>query len=241
MALMLIASPGQGSEGNAYKAPTLSQASMKRPMVRFFYRPVLRSPFVISCLPGVGGVGEQVARYLSRALGSSLFAELISPSLPDYVIVEEGICRLPKISFYAAEKTEPNLVIVLGDALPSHDDLAAYYELCEEVVRLAKELGAEAVVSVGGFLAPGRASKGVFVAFTSEELGEFFLRAGAHLMPPGRIVGPTGLISALAAEAGIKAACLLGEVAMPLEDKEAGREVLRVLMEALGLSSRPPS
>lgn len=214
---------------------------MKRSMVRFFYRPALRSPFVISCFPGVGGVGEQVARYLSRALESSLFAELISPSLPDYVIVERGICRLPKISFYAAEKTEPNLVIVIGDALPPHDDLTAYYEICEDVVKLAKELGAEAVVSVGGFLAPGRAAKGVFVAFTSEELGELFLRAGAHIMPPGRIVGPTGLISALAAEAGIKAACLLGKVAMPLEDKEAGQKVLRVLMEALGLSSRPPS
>ena len=210
-------------------------------MVRFFYRPVLRSPFVVSCLPGVGRVGEQVARYLSRALGGSLFAELISPSLPDYVIVEEGICRLPKISFYAAEKAEPNLVIVLGDALPPHDDMAAYYEICEDVVRLVKELGAEAMISVGGFLAPGRASKGVFVAFTSKELGELFLRAGAHIMPSGRIVGPTGLISALAAEAGIKAACLLGEVATPLEDREAGQKVLKVLMEALGLSSRLPS
>ena len=214
---------------------------MERTMIRFFHRPPLRSPFVITCFPGVGGVGEQVARYLSQALGGSLFAELVSPSLPDYVIVEEGICRLPKIRFYAIEKVRPNLVVVSGDALPAQDDFQAFYEVCEEVVKLAKELRAEAVVSVGGFIGPSVAPEDVFVAFTAEDLGDLFLRAGAKLMPPGRIVGPTGLISALAAMAGLKAACLLGGVGTPLEDRSAGHRVLRVLMEGLGLTSRPLS
>jgi len=226
--------------GNTYKGPTPRQASMERALVRQLFKPSLREPFLVSGLPGVGNVGENVASYLSQMLDAKLFAELISPRLPDYVIVEEGICRLPRYAFYAVEQVEPNLVILTGDAQPPQDDVEAYYEVCEEIVGFAKQLGVKAVVSVGGFAASSSPGQ-VFVASSSEELGKRFLEAGARPMPPGRIVGPVGLLPAMAAEAGIDGACLLGAVSSPVNDRDTSLRVLKVLMGALGLGIRPLS
>ena len=95
---------------------------MKKALVEFLYKPVLRSPVLVEGLPGVGSVGVNVARALIDGLDARPFARLISPLLPDFVIVEEGICRLPMYVFYAAESSEPNLIILTGDAQPAHDD-----------------------------------------------------------------------------------------------------------------------
>lgn len=214
---------------------------MERVMIRLLARPSLRSPLMVVGLPGVGGIGDYVTQFLASTLDAVFFAELISPMLPDYVIVENGLCRLPRLAFHAVQKVEPNLVLVSGDAYPPREDVKAYYELCEEVVRFAKRLGVRDVISVGGFLASTRTRKGVYVAYTSEDLGRRFLSAGARKMQSGRIVGPAGLIPAMAAEAGMRAACLLSAVSSPFEDREASLSVLKVLLAALGLGIRPLS
>ena len=206
----------------------------------FKSKPKLREPFLIACLPGMGGVGESVAKHLIQMLDAELFAEIISPKLPDYVIVKDGICRLPTYAFYATNKVKPNLVILTGDAQPHEEDVVGHYELSEEVVKLAKRLKVRAVIGVGGFMMPD-VSEGVFVAFSSEELGRRFLEAGAKLMPKGHIIGAAGLIPAMAAEAGMESTCLLSVVSSPLGDRDASARLLKVLLKGLGLSLRPAS
>ena len=213
---------------------------MEKAIVKFSSKPRLRSPVLISCLPGMGSVGENVAAYLIQMYDAQLFAELFSPWLPDYVIVEAGLCRLPRLAFHAINGTEPNIIVLTGDAQPPQDDYEAYYGLCESIVELARQMRVRAVVGVGGFLSPGEPRE-VFVACTSERLGKLFLDAGAKPMPPGRIVGPAGLLPALAADHGMEGASLLASVASPVNDREASFKTLRVLTKALGMGARPPA
>jgi len=213
---------------------------MKEAMIRFYARPKLDEPVLIGCFPGVGSIGENVANYIIEMFDGELFAELYSPRLPDYVIVEAGICRLPRYAFYAIDKVKPNLIVMLGDAQPLHDDYEAFYELCHDLVSLAKRMGVRAVVSVGGFLSPSLPRE-VYVAYTSEDLAKAFLEAGAKIMMPGHIIGGAGLMPAMAAEHGIEGASLLASVLEPVNDREASMKALRVLLKGLGISPLPAS
>jgi len=211
-------------------------------LVRFVAQPRLRAPYMIACPPGIGGVGESVARYLIQMLDAELFAELISPRLPDYVTVRDGICYLPTYSFYAVGDVEPGLIVVTGEAGPRQDDIVGHYELSEEVVKVARRLGVGAIISVGGVAMSGL-PEGVFVAYPprAEGLARRFLEAGAKLMPKTRIVGAAGLIPAMAAEANIDSVCLLSTVSSLVSDRDASLRLLKVLLKGLGLSLRPAS
>ena len=209
-------------------------------LVLISQRPRLKRPFLVACLPGMGGVGESVARYLIEMLDAEPFASIVSPRLPDYVVVRDGICYLPTYTFYAAGNIEPNIIILTGEAQPGSEDIVGHYELSGEVIKLAKRLSVRAIVGVGGFMMPN-VQEGVFVAFSSEEIGRRFLEAGAKLMPKGHIVGAAGLIPALAAEFGIDSACLLSVVSSPLGDRNASARLLKVLLRGLGLALKPAS
>ena len=211
---------------------------MEKTMMRSYSSPNLDEPFLIGCFPGVGSIGENVANYIIEMFDGELFAELYSPKLPDYVIVEGGICRLPRYAFYAVRNVRPSLIIMLGDAQPSHDDYEAYYELCEEIVKFAKRMNVRGVVGVSGFLAPSMPRE-VFVAYTSERMAKAFLSAGAKPMMSGHIIGGAGLMPAMAAEHGIESASLLASVLEPINDREASMKVLRVLLRGLGISPLP--
>jgi len=211
---------------------------MEKTVLKAYSRPELSEPFLIGCFPGIGSIGENVADYLIQMFDGELFAELYSPRLPDYVIVEAGICHLPRYSFYAIRRVSPNLIVMLGDAQPSHDDYEAFYELCEDIIIFAKRMDVRGVVSVGGFLAPSRPRE-VYVAYTSERLAKAFLEAGAKPMMPGHIVGGAGLMPAMAVEHGIEGASLLASVLEPVNDREAGMKLLRVLLKGLGISPLP--
>jgi len=217
-----------------YKGLLPKPVSMEKTLVEFLQKPALKEPYLIEGLPGIGNVGVNVARALIKALRAELVAYMISPFLPDYVVIEDGICRLPMYKFYAARGAGLDLIILTGDAQPPQEESTAHYELCEEVVALALRLGVKGVVGIGGFLVPG-SSDGVLVAYASEELGKKFMEAGAKPMPPTRIVGATGLIPALAAERGMESACLLGVCSSPVNDREASNRTLRVLVRGLGI------
>ena len=113
---------------------------MEKTLVEIVQKPSLKDPYLIEGLPGIGNVGVNVAKALIKALGAKLVAYMISPFLPDYVVVEDGICRLPTYRFYAARGAGLDLLILTGDAQPPQEESTAHYELCEEVVALALRL-----------------------------------------------------------------------------------------------------
>ncbi len=76
---------------------------MDKPYFRQIFKPVLENPILVQGLPGFGNVGKVAAYLLIKFCGAKSFAELYSPSFPDYVSVNSsGICRLPRYEFYVA-------------------------------------------------------------------------------------------------------------------------------------------
>ena len=185
-------------------------------------------------LPGFGNVGKIAAHLLIKFCGAKPFAELYSPSFPDYVSVNSsGICRLPRYEFYAAPMEKNDFIIMTGDTQPSFDDVVAHYSLCGEILDFVERKGCSLIITIGG--APITEEKTqVYVAATSPRLALEFMEKGAVIYSKGRVVGATGLVLGLAKERNLDGVCLLGATTGFRADRGAGFSVFKFLMKALG-------
>ena len=207
---------------------------MDKPYFRQLFNPVLENPIFVQGLPGFGNVGKIAVYLLIKFCGAKPFAELYSPSFPDYVSVNsKGICRLPRYEFHAAPMEKNDFVIMTGDTQPSFDDVVAHYELCSEILDFVEKCGSSFIVTIGGVpISEDKAQ--VYVAATSPRLSAEFMEKGAVIYSKGRIVGATGLVLGLAKERGLEGVCLLGATVGFSADRGAGFSVFKFLMKALG-------
>ena len=207
---------------------------MDKPYLRELSNPALENPTFIQGLPGFGNVGRIAAHLLIKYCGAKPFAELYSPTFPDYVSVSsKGTCQLPRYEFYSATIDKTNFVIMSGETQPSFDDVLAHYEICGEIVNYVEKLGCRFIITIGGVPITEEKAQ-VYVAATSPRLAAEFMEKGAVIYSRGKIVGGTGLTLALAKERGLEGVCLLGATAGFESDKGAGLLAFKFLMKALG-------
>jgi proteasome assembly chaperone (PAC2) family protein len=207
---------------------------MDKPYLREMFNPALGNPVFVQGLPGFGNVGRIAAHLLIKFSEAKPFAELYSPSFPDYVSIStKGVAQLPRYEFYSAPMEKNNLVIMTGETQPSFDDVIAHYHVCSEIVDFVEKLGCHFIVTMGGVpLTEDKAQ--VYVAATSSRLATEFMEKGSAIYSKGRIVGGTGLTLALAKERGLEGVCLLGATTGFKADRGAGYQVFKFLMKALG-------
>jgi proteasome assembly chaperone (PAC2) family protein len=207
---------------------------MYKPYLRELFNPDLENPVFVQGLPGFGNVGRIATHLLIKFCGAKPFAELYSPSFPDYVsISSKGIAYLPKYEFYAAPLEKNNLVIMTGETQPSFDDVLAHYHVCSEIIDFVEKLGCHFIVTMGGVPLTEDQTQ-VYIAATSPRLATEFMEKGAVIYSKGRIVGGTGLTLALAKERNLEGVCLLGATTGFKADRGAGFLVFKFLMKALG-------
>jgi proteasome assembly chaperone (PAC2) family protein len=210
------------------------QQQMDKPYFREMFNPALENPVFVQGLPGFGNVGRIAAHLLIKFSEAKPFAELYSPSFPDYVSIStKGIAQLPKYEFYSAPMEKNNLVIMTGETQPSFDDVLAHYQVCGEIVDFVEKLGCHFIVTMGGVPLTEDKTQ-VYVAATSPRLATEFMEKGAVIYSKGRIVGGTGLTLALAKERNLEGVCLLGTTTGFKADRGAGFQVFKFLMKALG-------
>jgi len=207
---------------------------MDKPYLREIFNPALENPIFVQGLPGFGNVGRIAAHLLIKFCSAKPFAELYSPSFPDYVsISSKGIAHLPRYEFYFAPMEKNNLVIMTGETQPSFDDVVAHYHVCAEIVDFVERLGCHFIITIGGVpITEDKAQ--VYVAATSPRLATEFMEKGAVIYSKGRIVGGTGLTLALAKKRNLEGVCLLGTTTGFKADRGAGFLVFKFLLKALG-------
>ena len=207
---------------------------MDKPYLREMSKPTLENPIFVQGLPGFGNVGRIAAHLLIKFCEAKLFAELYSPSFPDYVSINsKGLTYLPRYEFFSAPIEKNNFIIMTGETQPSFDDVVAHYDVCSEILDFAEKLGCHFVVTMGGVPITEDKNK-VYVAATSARLAKEFMEKGANIYSKGRIVGGTGLTLSLAKERGLEGVCLLGPTTGFKADRGAGFLVFKFLMKALG-------
>jgi len=208
---------------------------MDKPQFRHLFHPKLEHPVFVEGLPGFGNVGKIAARLLIEYTKAKRFAELYSPSFPDYVIVDRnGICRPPRYDFYASSTNKNQFIILTGDTQPALEDVTAHYQLCDQILDFAEKYGCKFIVTMGGVTTP-RPKGEVYVAATSEKLAAENMDKGAILYGRRRIMDATGLLLGLAKERGLEGLCLLGATTGFRADRGAALSVFKFLMKTLGI------
>jgi len=208
---------------------------LDKPVFHFLSKPTLENPVLVEGLPGFGNVGKLAARLLIEFTRAEVFAELYSPSFPDYVSVDkDGICRPPRYEFNRATFGKTQFLVLSGDAQPSREDVVAHYMLCDEILNFAEQFGCRFLATMGGVPTPRPAGE-VYVAATSDKLAVETMGKGAVLYGKGRIVGAAGLMLGLAKERGWDGVCLLGATTGLKADKGAAFNVFKFLMRLFGV------
>jgi proteasome assembly chaperone (PAC2) family protein len=214
-------------------------STLDKPYFHMLSQPTLESPVLIEGLPGFGNVGKIATRLIIEFTHANVFAELYSPSFPDYVAInKEGICTPPKYNFYTASLGKNQFVILSGDAQPSREDVVAHYELCDTILDFVAQYNCKFIATMAGVTTPKPAGE-VYVAATSPELVARAVEKGAVVYGGGRILGAAGLLVGLARNRGWEGICLLGATTGLKADRGAAFSVFKLLMRMFG--SEPPA
>jgi proteasome assembly chaperone (PAC2) family protein len=225
------------ADQHAYKPPhhaKLVNHNLDKPLFNTLSKPSLNSPVLVEGLPGFGSVGKLAAKLLIEFTRAEIFAELYSPSFPDYVNVDkQGIARPPRFEFSSAHFGKTEFMILTGDGQPARDDIVAHYQVCDEILNFAEQFGCKYLATMGGMPQSSPAGE-VYVAATSPQLAVETMEKGAVLYK-GRIVGAAGLLLGLAKERGWNGVCLLGATTGMKADKNAAFNVFKFLMRLFGV------
>ena len=193
---------------------------------------------LVAALPDMGNVAGIAMQHLISTLEMVRFAELVA-YWPPYVKHKGGHVVYSRANFGFYKREGLGFIVFSGDFQP-HEPIFLY-ELCEDVVSYAKELGVGRVVTLGAAHTGSVAgTPRVFYAATSDAMRS--LAEDVEALPlegGGYITGFNGLLLGIAYEKGLDALCLLAEIDNPeIRQPKAAKQVLITLARILGVEDR---
>jgi uncharacterized protein (TIGR00162 family) len=201
-------------------------------------KPALKDPVLIEGLPGIGFVANIATLHLIQELKTKLFGEIHSSSFQDLAVTSgDGEARFPTSELYyhrSRNNKERDLIILYGNtqALTTFGQ----YELCGKVLDIAKDLGCNCIITLGGLLREEKiAEPKLYCAASDQETLKEALNLGAEIIE-GQVFGIAGLLVGLCSLWNIKGFCLLAETPGFYPDTEAARQVLNAINKMLHLT-----
>ena len=210
-------------------------------LVKFFARPRLNSPNMLTAWPGVGNVAMIVATYLQRKLDFKDLGEVEASRFfdPIGVLVKDNVVEAPqfpqsKFYYWKNKGGGSDIVLFLGEDQPA----AKGYELAHCVLDVGQKFQAKRVYTCAAAMTRIHHTEQprVLGVATSQsvarDLKKYDLIQAGNL----QIAGLNGLLLGVAKERDIEGICLLGEVpiyATRIQNPMAALAVLKVLTKML--------
>ena len=192
-------------------------------------RPELARPIIIAGMQDMGNVGSIVLDFINKNLKTHLF-RYISPPYPNYVIDRGGYID------FQPEKWEYRYgkgIIGFGGGIGQPQTNEELYELCEDVMTIAKLYSVQLIYTLGAFHTSRRIDKQpkTFITTTSQELTEQIKRLGVETTRQSSLItGFNGLILGFAKMNNIKGIGLYGEINEPqIPQYRSAKSVLQLL------------
>lgn len=204
---------------------------------KIHYKPSFKkNPDIIAALPDMGNVAGLCQKLLLDKIETKLFAEIFA-FWPNFVTYKNGLINYTQSSYKFYANTKYNIIIFTGDFNPS--DPRRLYEICYEVVKIAKLFNVKTLYSFGASLKPvNTIEKVVYVAVNKINLIKSLENQKIQVLDDvGQITGFNGLILGIAQEHNLDGICILGEIDNPnIIQPKTAQEILKVLLRILNLS-----
>jgi len=191
--------------------------------------PELKKPILIAAMQDMANVASIVVDFINKNLKMRLF-RYVSVPYPDYVIDKGGYIDFLQQRW---EYRYGNDLIIFGGGIGQPQTNRELYELCNDVIDIAKTYSAQLIYTVGAFHTNRKIGKEpkTFFAATSIELAEKIGKLGLEATPGSSLItGFNGLILGLAKMNELQGIGLYGEINEPrISQYRTAKSVLQTL------------
>jgi uncharacterized protein len=191
--------------------------------------PKVHKPIIIAAMQDMGNVGSIAIEFINKTLNTRSFRYVSAP-YPNYVIDKGGYID------FQQEKWEYRYgkdLIEFGGGVGQPQTNEELYELCQDVIDIAKVYSAQLIYTLGAFHTDRNIGKQpkTFVTTTSPELSEQVKKLGVEMTPQSSfITGFNGLILGFAKLNSIRGIGIYGEINDPqVPQYRAAKSVLQLL------------
>lgn len=191
--------------------------------------PDLKKPILIAAMQDMANVASIVVDFINKNLKMHLF-RYVSVPYPDYVIDKGGYIDFQQQRW---EYRYGNDLMIFGGGTGQPQTNKELYELCKDVIDVAKAYSAQLIYTVGAFHTNRKIGKEpkTFFAATSKELAEKIEKLGLEATPGSSVItGFNGLILGLAKMNELQGIGLYGEINEPrISQYRTAKSVLQTL------------
>ena len=194
--------------------------------------PDINRPIMIAAMQDMGNVGNIAVDFINKSLDSKLFRYVLTP-YPNYVVDKGG-----HIEFYQErwEYRYSKSIIVFGGGIGQPQTNHELYQLCQDVINIAKLYSVQLIYTLGAFHTDRNYGKDpmTLVTTTSQGLTDQIVKIG-HRTTPGSslITGFNGLILGYAKSNNIQGIGLFAEIDDPQMLQYRSAKSLLVSLEKL--------
>jgi proteasome assembly chaperone (PAC2) family protein len=191
--------------------------------------PGIKKPIVIAAMQDMGNVGTIAIEFINKSLKTILF-RYVSSYYPNYVVDKGGYIDFEQERWeyrYAKD------TIIFGGGVGQPQTNKELYELCQDVIDIAKTHSAQLIYTVGAFHTSRNIGKQpkTFITTTSPDLTERLKKLSIETTPQSSLItGFNGLILGFAKLNNIQGIGLYSEINDPqIPQYHSAKSVLELL------------
>ncbi len=194
--------------------------------------PDINRPIMIAAMQDMGNVGNIAVDFINKSLDSKLFRYVLTP-YPNYVVDKGG-----HIEFYQErwEYRYSKSIIVFGGGIGQPQTNHELYQLCQDVINIAKLYSVQLIYTLGAFHTDRNYGKDpmTLVTTTSQELTDQIVKIGQRTTPGSSLItGFNGLILGYAKSNNIQGIGVFAEIDDPQMLQYRSAKSLLVSLEKL--------
>ncbi|HEU0048743.1 MAG TPA: PAC2 family protein [Nitrososphaera sp.] len=194
--------------------------------------PQVSKPIMIAAMQDMGNVGSIAIDFINKSLQTQCFRYVSAP-YPNYVVDKGGHIDFQQERW---EYRYGKGVIVFGGGVGQPQTNHELYELCQDVIDVAKSYSVQLVYTLGAFHTDRNYGKSprTLVTTTSQELTDQIAKLGLETTPGSSLItGFNGLILGYAKKNNMQGIGLYAEISDPQMPQYRSAKSLLVLLEKL--------
>ena len=194
--------------------------------------PQVSKPIMIAAMQDMGNVGSIAIDFINKSLQTQCFRYVSAP-YPNYVVDKGGHIDFQQERW---EYRYGKGVIVFGGGVGQPQTNRELYELCQDVIDVAKSYSVQLVYTLGAFHTDRNYGKSprTLVTTTSQQLTDQIAKLGLETTPGSSLItGFNGLILGYAKKNNMQGIGLYAEISDPQMPQYRSAKSLLVLLEKL--------
>lgn len=194
--------------------------------------PQVSKPIMIAAMQDMGNVGSIAIDFINKSLQTQCFRYVSAP-YPNYVVDKGGHIDFQQERW---EYRYGKGVIVFGGGVGQPQTNHELYELCQDVIDVAKSYSVQLVYTLGAFHTDRNYGKSprTLVTTTSQQLTDQIAKLGLETTPGSSLItGFNGLILGYAKKNDMQGIGLYAEISDPQMPQYRSAKSLLVLLEKL--------